>query len=266
MKTTHDTHISGCAFENNQASRSSVMFSAFDSVSMTHCLITGSQILDDVAHPHFTGGLLQGRIPPYGNMINAPNVHMSNCTIAGNRGAFGYFSVFGDTSATILNSIVWDDELQADNLALQGLDISYSNLIESHEGQGNISAEPLFVNPGYWDPNGTPQYLYDDYWVSGDYHLMSQAGRWDSAAEAWVKDDATSPCIDAGDPMSPIQQEPFPDGGIVNMGAYGGTSEASKSWFGKPACDTNMAGDINGDCKVDCLDFAIMAMHWMTEL
>jgi hypothetical protein len=44
-----------------------------------------------------------------------------------------------------------------------------------------------------------------------------------------VIDDVTSPCIDAGDPNTPIGDELFPNGGVVNMGAYGGTAEASKS-------------------------------------
>ena len=47
------------------------------------------------------------------------------------------------------------------------------------------------------------------------------------------------------------------------MGAYGGTSEASKSYFGGPPCETIVAGDINGDCTVDFLDFRIMALHWL---
>jgi hypothetical protein len=45
----------------------------------------------------------------------------------------------------------------------------------------------------------------------------------------WILDDVTSPCIDAGNPTSPIGSEPSPNGGIINMGAYGGTAEASKS-------------------------------------
>jgi hypothetical protein len=49
------------------------------------------------------------------------------------------------------------------------------------------------------------------------------------------------------------------------MGAYGGTSEASKSYFGKPSCETIVAGDINGDCKVNFLDFWLMALHWLEE-
>jgi len=47
------------------------------------------------------------------------------------------------------------------------------------------------------------------------------------------------------------------------MGAYDGTAEASKSYFGKPLCETIVAGDINGDCKVDFSDFAILAAHWL---
>ena len=49
------------------------------------------------------------------------------------------------------------------------------------------------------------------------------------------------------------------------MGAYGGTAEASKSYFGEPICETIVAGDINGDCKVDFKDFAFMAFHWLED-
>jgi hypothetical protein len=65
--------------------------------------------------------------------------------------------------------------------------------------------------------------------------------------------------------MSPIGPEPFPNGGRVNMGAYGGTVEASKSYFGEPPCETIVAGDINGDCTVDWVDFAFIALHWLEE-
>jgi hypothetical protein len=70
--------------------------------------------------------------------------------------------------------------------------------------------------------------------VAGDYHLKSQAGRWDPHSQTWVKDDATSPCIDPGDPNSPVGEEPFPNGGRINMGAYGGTADASMSYAVKP--------------------------------
>ncbi|MCX5643545.1 MAG: hypothetical protein NTZ17_02495 [Phycisphaerae bacterium] len=42
-------------------------------------------------------------------------------------------------------------------------------------------------------------------------------------------DTVTSPCIDAGDPASAFTNEPAPNGQRVNMGADGGTEQASKS-------------------------------------
>ena len=49
------------------------------------------------------------------------------------------------------------------------------------------------------------------------------------------------------------------------MGAYGGTAEANISYFGGPVYETLIAGDINGDCRVDFADFEIMAVHRLEE-
>jgi hypothetical protein len=133
-------------------------------------------------------------------------------------------------------------------------------------GVGNMNIDPCFVKPGHWeDPCNTPTCYSDDKWIEGDYHLKSQAGRWEPSTKIWVRDDVTSPCIDAGDPLSPKGYEPFPNGGIINMGAYGGTAEAGKSYFGKPVCETIVAGDENGDCKVNWLDFRLMVLHWLED-
>jgi Disaggregatase related len=96
-------------------------------------------------------------------------------------------------------------------------------------GGGNIDAAPCFVEPGFRNLNGTPEDVNDDFWVRGDYHLRSQAGRWDRASQNWVRDVLTSPCIDAGDPDSDWTAEAAPNGGRINMGAYGGTPQASMS-------------------------------------
>jgi len=45
----------------------------------------------------------------------------------------------------------------------------------------------------------------------------------------------------------------------------GGIAEASKSYFGEPICETIIAGDINGDCKIDFADFVIMSIHWLQD-
>ena len=85
-------------------------------------------------------------------------------------------------------------------------------------------------------------------------------------SQSRIQDEVTSPCIDAGNPLSPISLEPFPSGGVVNMGAYGGTLEASKSYFGQPVCGTIAAGDINGDGQVNPADLEIMALHWTDDV
>jgi len=192
---------------------------------ITNCVIGGC------ADEGAGGGLacLEGSSPTIGN-----------CTFVGNSalGGPGAAIYCGENSDPLLtNSIVWGSICNSDSI--HGLSrITYSY----------IDGDPLFA-----DPN------------NGDYHLKSQAGRWDANSASWVKDDVTSLCIDAGDPMSPIGNEPFPNGGIINMGAYGGTAEASKSYFGKPPCETIVAGDINGDCEVNFLDFRLLALHWLEE-
>jgi len=124
--------------------------------------------------------------------------------------------------------------------------VDHSNVFgESWPGAGNINAIPAFVDPD-----------------NGDYHLKSQAGHWDSMTGVWMADPATSACIDAGSQADPVGYEPFPNGGIVNMGFYAGTVQASRSYFNAPVCETIVAGDINGDCLVDFKDFALMASHW----
>jgi len=60
-----------------------------------------------------------------------------------------------------------------------------------------------------------------------DFHLKSKYGRWNGTD--WVKDNVNSPCIDAGDPEDDYSNEPEPNGGRINLGAYGNTPEASKS-------------------------------------
>lgn len=65
-----------------------------------------------------------------------------------------------------------------------------------------------------------------------DFHPLSQGGRWDPGAQAFVADAATAFTVDRG---SPAETEPAPDGSRANMGSYAGTSEASRSYNPMPA-------------------------------
>ena len=185
--------------------------------------------------------------------VSAPAIYFRWPGRRPGRGAYVDSSIFRQ-SAVVFDGVEETTELTVHHSVIPS---------EWHRyGQGNIDVDPCLADPGYCDPNGTPEDANDDFWVDGDYHLKSQAGRWDPKSQTWVQDDVTSPCINAGNPLDPIGPEPFPNGGIINMGAYGGTSEASKSYFDKPPCEIIVAGDINGDCEINFKDFMFIGLHW----
>jgi hypothetical protein len=62
-----------------------------------------------------------------------------------------------------------------------------------------------------------------------DYTIKSEAGGWDEQLGTWVYSDSTSPTVDGGDPTDDASSEPYYNGGIINMGYYGGTPKAAKS-------------------------------------
>ena len=178
-----------------------------------------------------------------------------NCTITGNLAGYCGGGICFHYGASVSNSIIWNNIARLGD----GNDVVLTYKCDSQRklphvfieyslvGFGNeddfgfrpeseqcldgqwLQGDPSFTKMGYWNPNTTSEDLSDDFWVDGDYHLKSQAGRFDPKSQNWIQDAVTSPCIDSGDPNSPIGAEPVPNGGVINMGAYGGTAEASKS-------------------------------------
>jgi hypothetical protein len=262
--------ISGCVIKGNVATRyddGAVIWTAgLRSRSVCSPIIRNCVIAENIG-----GGIcLYGDGSPWVGTCERYKAYpvVATCTITNNSGS-GIIAVHS-CEVTIDNCIIRGNTWKGTALDIRirwcgdccparGR-VSHSNVdpnrVESpmpldafvHWGEGNIDADPCFV-----DPNG------------GDYHLKSQAGRWDADEGRWTKDEVSSLCIDAGNPMTPIGHESFPNGGIINMGAYGGTTEASKSYFGQPVCETIVAGDINGDCIVNLTDFALMAFHWLEQ-
>ena len=235
-----NSKLTNCIFSGNSSDSASGggggIYDFSSNLTLINCIFSGNSAAN--------GG---------GMFTSEGNPRLINCTFSGNSGRKKGGGVYNGiySNLTLINCILWDnryEEIYIDNDAT--IMVTYSNVYgeDTWPGFGNINEDPLFA-----DPN------------NNDYHLKSQAGRWDPNLGTWTIDNVTSPCIDTGDPMYPIGHEPFPNGGRINMGAYGGTAEASKSYFGEPVCETIVAGDINGDCKVGFLDFRIMALHWLEE-
>lgn len=166
-----------------------------------------------------------------------------------------------DASSTVINSVFWDNPtainvpqgsvrvtnsvLQASgegrrvfNLGTAGTVISdYNNLLRTNnayvgakaqtfggadvyetatdwnirfgQDRHSLSHVPLFVDP-----------------LVGDFRLRSIEGRFNYTN--WVQDTVHSPLIDAGDPLSPFDLEPEPNGERINLGAFGNTPFASR--------------------------------------
>jgi len=216
-----------------------------------------------------SNNIITGNTASKGGALNYCRGTISNNTIIGNTASSGYGGGLYDCDNKIKNNIIGFNESFSGGAIYGSCNNSYNDFWMNEGGNfgggatagvGDIAVNPLFAVDGYWDSN--------DIWVDGDYHLKSEAGRWDPNIETWVIDNVTSFCIDAGDPCDSIQYEPNPNGGRINMGAYGGTVEASKSTGGSgpeplPYCTEYPVMDFNHDCKVDFRDFALFIQSWL---
>ncbi len=263
-----DPLILDCQFFDNSATDGGGLDVDFGGAVVQRCIFSGNR-----ACSYNADGGTAGAIYCFKSQCR-----IEHCVVVGN-GVDEWGFVAGiksnDAEVRVAHCILWNNrDHDTGGWALQfdgPMTVVFScveGLPEEFESTGNIDDDPLFADSGQWlgidEQFGSDCTANTDYqWQHGDYHLKSQAGRWDANAKSWVQDDITSPCIDAGNPAAAIMFEPFPNGGVINMGPYGGTAEASKSWFGKPVCAVIVAGDINGDCKVDLGDFAILVGHWL---
>ena len=164
--------------------------------------------------------------------------------------------------AVVQNSIFWKNAEAFEGITDQ-IDLTVDHCLMPVQwgslGVDSISGDPLFAKNGSWDPNGSPNNSKDDFWVEGDYHLKSKAGRWDPTVQRWVVDKVTSPCIDAGNGDPAWTNECWPNGQRIDLGAYGGTAEASLS-----ASKVGSPVDLDGNGRVDFQDCGAFAAAWLS--
>jgi beta propeller repeat protein/parallel beta-helix repeat protein len=292
--------LSNCTFSGNTAEGGGGMYNNSGSPVLINCTFSGNSARDG-------GGVYN---------CDGPII---NCTVIGNLAqelGGGLYNCDGPIS----NCIIWNNTAgdQGDQF-YQSDAITYSCVQNINACQGCISFNPCFVVPGHWDSNGTADDANDDFWVAGDYHLKSRAGRWDplicteldSTCDAfinlldfavfagfwheegelipadldnsgvvdvsdlallldnyltsylpgaWLSDLVTSPCIDTGDPNSDCLAELWPHDNRINMGAYGGTDQASMS-----LSDIGNIADLNKDDTVNFGDFSHFADSWQID-
>jgi len=218
---SNGTTFTNCIFSGNSSPYNGGAVSV-ETASFSHCLFTGNRSL--------------GKWNTGGAVFSLSIVSFNNCTFS-NNWADSKCAISFNGVAYVNNCIFWEHEDQISaEIYYDLIFVDYSDIQGgwTWPGKGNIDADPCFVDPGYWANADDPNIIAEPndpnaFWIDGDYHLISQAGRWDPISESWVFDEVTSLCIDAGAPNMPVGAEPEPNGGIVNMGAYGGTPQASMS-------------------------------------
>lgn len=157
----------------------------------------------------FVGNSAPGNAPSlYADAINGATLVFDRCTVADNTPA-QLISLQPNTNVTFVSSILHaadDVHLGTTPGAIGTLEIRYSNVRGGAVGPGNIDADPAFVDS-----------------ASGNYHLAF-----------------ASPCVDAGDPASPLD----PDGTTADQGAF--PVDQTSSVF--------VRGDASRDGLVDLAD------------
>ena len=215
--------VSDCIFRDNSARDGGALCNYGGTAEIKSCLFEANHAVGyggavDNRHgcsPSFSKcifytneGRSGGAIATIGELDNA---NVTNCTFSRNNATEngGALYVGYNKCTTATNCILWGN---TPGQIIGEASASYCNVQGGWRGEGNIDADPLFADPD-----------------NIDYHLKSQAGRWAPNRQSWIIDSVTSPCIDAGHPYTAIGDEQEPNGNRINMGAYGGTTEASKS-------------------------------------
>ena len=227
--------VTNCTFSGNSALTGGGMGNIESNLTLTDCIF------------RFNRAEANG-----GGMLNKQRsfLTLTHCVFSGNTATNGNAMCFesnnqqSPSQIQADNSIFWNEGNEIWNNDNSFITITYSDVYGGWPGQGNIDADPHFA-----DTN------------NGDYHLKSEAGRWDLSTKTWVRDAVTSPCIDAGNPNSDWTAELWPNGKRINMGLYGGTAEASMS-----LSDAGNISDLNIDGQVDYRDMKLLTDKWLYEI
>jgi len=229
LESDVDSNTVNCIFKNNFAGRGGAgMYNYRAKHSVRNCIFEHNEATDEYggavtnfevqAGVSFTNCVFldnKGRMG--GGMHSSGGKQtLCGCTFNGNYATNQGGGIYSVGTLTLTNSILWGntpDEISWDGYG----NITYSDIKGGCQGEGNINADPLFVNP---------EYPYGDDGIIGteDDGLRLRAG---------------SPCIDAGnnDPVPPgttkdlsgmprFMDDPrTPDTGsdvppIVDIGAY----------------------------------------------
>ena len=148
-------------------------------------------------------------------VVTPCELNLVNCTIADGKGN-GAMAQEANSTLNLENCILWGNTLTG---IVNAASVKYTCSQEEQVGEGNFVADPLWTGKPYYHlitkaKNG---YIQDGYF-GGTFNGEKSA--------------VSSPCIDAGITNAPNHIfEPHAKGRRINLGAYGGTPWASKTYY-----------------------------------
>ncbi|MBA7471483.1 hypothetical protein ES707_06789 [subsurface metagenome] len=288
--------VSNCTIVNNTAEKCSGggIYAWFSDLTIKNCVIASNRA-GHSGYSGYGGGLLLYASGVY-DIINCTIV--DNNDAMGGGGVYIFYNadvlisdsiVYGNDGVqiaeydTAVPPIVEYSDIQAGFAGLGNIDVDPC-FVDANTGDYHLKS-----SAGCWDPT------YDSADMDGDglvnlldYAILAKAWQLgDANSEAdlnhdeiidtqdllifvakyladanggwWVYDDATSRCIDAGNPGAALACEPAGIHNIrINLGAYGRTAQAS----GTPV-QWSLLADLTNDGKIDFVDFAHMAEDWL---
>ncbi|HUU98892.1 MAG TPA: right-handed parallel beta-helix repeat-containing protein [Phycisphaerae bacterium] len=226
--------INSCALAANIATYAGAVCCLRGSPVITNCLITGNAAK--------WGGALE---------CYCSDLTVTDCTLAANLAVNGRALACdshhsGCSSIQMANCILWDGGNEIWNNDDSTITITYSDVQAGWSGQGNIDADPLFVDAEHEDYRLLPCSPCVD---AGDNDAVP-ADEWDLDDDGDT--DEPIPFDVDGNPR--FVDDPYmPDTGhgdppIVDMGAY--------------EFQADCPGDVDGDRDVDEFDLGILLAAW----
>ena len=295
--------MTNCTFSANFAGRwGGGMYNSGAGPTLTNCIFSGNSADNSggmhnsnsdlkVANCTFTGNSAVGSFGDGGGMYNWGGTSIvSNCIFTANSaGDHGGGIYFGDfSSAAITNCIFWEDTaavgpeiaLNEDPCFPPSVTVSYCDVGGGQAGvggwgllnwgHGNITTNPLFVDPNgldgitgtvddnlrlsenslcidAGDSNSVPADMPD---LDGDGNTAERLPRDLEGRPRFIDDPCT---VDTGNPGAPAAP-------VVDIGAY-----EFGTYYCGDAENPSPVGDINFDCGVDLADFTVFALAWLTN-
>ncbi|MFC1766431.1 right-handed parallel beta-helix repeat-containing protein [Planctomycetota bacterium] len=215
--------LSGFVITRGKGAQAGAIVCTSSSPTIANCVIVGNRC-DETA---LGAVVLQGGDPT-----------LQNCTISNNVASIGGAGLYIDGNANVVNCIITGNSPRDVIVPINEFVPHFAYCCTSGivNGIGNFNLDPFFVTPGTWGHRDFPEVTMDPLhsdaeFSGGDYHLKSWAGHWNSIWTGWFIDPVNSACIDAGDPSALPEYELVPHGSRTNIGAYGNTPWASKSYI-----------------------------------